>query len=358
MKYFLFSIFVLLASEIFAQKIKQLYVIENDEYNNAQAGKSIDFSTKINLQYRQNTIHIEYENKDSLITQLQPIQSDNYANQNKSAFFSHLEGGEYHFYLKNAKTKRITDSFHFSIEQPFYKKWWFFIIVLVYIIFMVGVIFYLFFNYRFRQQTKLQKVRFDIASDLHDDVGATLSAISFFGEMMRNKVLKNAPPEEVLTLLEKVISTSKETIETMRGVVWTINPDNDTATDFFQKLRTFGKEMLAAKNITFHFEATGFENQKLPLDVQRNLFLFYKECINNIAKHSKATQVEFLIKALPSGEGWVGLSDNGIGFNPADLHEGHGLKSLRKRAEELEGKLEITSAVGQGTSIKLEFPAP
>ena len=219
-------------------------------------------------------------------------------------------------------------------------------------------IIYIFFNYRFRQQTKLQKVRFDIASDLHDDVGATLSAISFFGEMMRNKVLKNAPPEEVLPLLEKVISTSKETIETMRGVVWTINPDNDTATDFFQKLRTFGKEMLAAKNITFHFEATGFENQKLPLDVQRNLFLFYKECINNIAKHSKATQVEFLIKALPSGEGWVGLSDNGIGFNPTDLHEGHGLKSLRKRAEELEGKLEITSAVGQGTSIKLEFPAP
>ncbi len=275
---------------------------------------------------------------------------------------ANLPNGEFELHLKDSISsvdlKLVADS-------PVWSKWWFVPLALCFIFAIIGIIIYLLLLYRYRQQTKLQRVRNDIASDLHDDVGATLSSISFFGEMMRSKIQKNAPKEEVLPLLEKLISTSKETIETMRGVVWTINPNNDTAIAFFQKLNSFGKEMLAAKNIAFNFEATGFEHIKLPLDIQRNLFLFYKETINNIAKHSKATSVEFNITPLRSdgrsisGEGQgvrFLMEDNGIGFNPADLHEGHGLKSLRKRADELQGNLEIISAQGQGTKIVLTFP--
>ncbi len=329
----------------------------------------------IELAYNQNVIQVQFEaNKTTSIPNYAYILQNvdvangsknwiNCGNQN-SINLSYLEGGNYRFSVKNLKENKLPTSIFLNVELPFWRKWWFVPSIFIYIMSMVGVVMYLFTLYRFRQQTKLQRVRNDIASDLHDDVGATLSSISFFGEMMRSKVLKNAPPEEVLPLLEKLISTSKETIETMRGVVWTINPNNDTATDFFQKLNSFGKEMLAAKNIEFNFEAIGFENVKLPLDIQRNLFLFYKETINNIAKHSKATSVEVNIAPLSFGEG-LGRSDasvrfdstdNGIGFNPTELHEGHGLKSLRKRADELQGNLEIISAQGQGTKIILTFP--
>lgn len=340
-----------------AQKIRKVSTIEKDEFNNAKPAYKIDFRKKWDLQYSQNTILIEFENPDSLITQLYPIETDDFVNPSKYIHYSHLDGGEYIFYLKNPKNKQILDSYKFSIEQPFYKKWWFYVAILTYIIFMIGIIFYLFFNYRFRQQTKLQRVRDNIASDLHDDVGATLSSISFFGEMMRSKIIKNAPKEEVLPLLDKLISTSKETIETMRGVVWTINPNNDNAVDFFQKLQTFGKEMLSAKNMAYNLSIDGFEKIKLPLEVQRNFFLFYKETINNIAKHSKATSVEAYIKPQKEGIAF-GINDNGIGFNPAEIYEGHGLKSLRKRAEELEGSLDIQSTDGKGTTINLYFPLP
>lgn len=345
------------ANLLFAQKIKQVSIIEKDEFNKAKSAYKIDFRKINNLKYHQNTLLIEFDNPDSLISQLTPVDSNSYFNYCKSVFYSQLQGGDYTFQLINPKTKQVLDSYKFSIEQPFYKKWWFYVAILAYIIFMIGIIFYLFFNYRFRQQTKLQRVRDNIASDLHDDVGATLSSISFFGEMMRSKIIKNAPKEEVLPLLDKLISTSKETIETMRGVVWTINPNNDNAVDFFQKLQTFGKEMLSAKNMAYDLSIEGFENLKLPLEVQRNFFLFYKETINNIAKHSKATSVEAFIK--PQKEGIeFSIKDNGVGFNPAEIYEGHGLKSLRKRAEELEGSFDIQSTEGKGTTINLYFPLP
>jgi hypothetical protein len=278
--------------------------------------------------------------------------------ENTSLNYSNISGGEYILLIKSNISRKEISRIKLIVEMPFWRKWSFIIFVYFAGFGIVSLIIYFFFLYRFRQQTKLQKVRNDIASDLHDDVGATLSSISFFGEMMRSKVLKNAPAEEILPLLDKVISTSKETIETMRGVVWTINPNNDNAIDFFQKLRTFGNEMLATKNINFQFETSGFEDQKLPLDVQRNLFLFYKECINNIAKHSKATDVGCEISVFENRNVSFTIKDNGLGFDPNDLHEGHGLKSLRKRSDELDGKLEITSAEGKGTNTKLEFPLP
>lgn len=274
---------------------------------------------------------------------------------NHAFFYGNLQGGDYVIHVLKNKTE--ISSFKFTIEEAFYLKWWFIVSIFLWVVATISLILYFSFLYRFRQQTKLQRVRDNIASDLHDDVGATLSSISFFGEMMRSKIIKNAPKEEVLPLLDKLISTSKETIETMRGVVWTINPNNDNAVDFFQKLQTFGKEMLSAKTIAYDLSIEGFENVKLPLEVQRNFFLFYKETINNIAKHSKATTVEATIKPQKEGIAF-GINDNGVGFNPAEIYEGHGLKSLRKRAEELEGSLEIQSIERKGTTINLYFPLP
>lgn len=360
---------------VFIQTTAQVKILSIKILSDSTA-KTIENPKKgevINLNYNQNVININFEDNNHSANTIYAYKIQNVELQESSKNWikcgnqrqinlSYLEGGNYVFYVKNLNSNSTFTSFYLNIELPFWRKWWFIPSLFLYLIAMVGVVIYLFTLYRFRQQTKLQRVRNDIASDLHDDVGATLSSISFFGEMMRSKILKNAPAEEVLPLLEKVISTSKETIETMRGVVWTINPNNDNAVDFFQKLQSFGREMLAAKNIAFNLQTEGFEKEKLPLDIQRNLFLFYKETINNIAKHSKATQVTGEITPISSKGEVQGVKlfiyDNGIGFNSAELHEGHGLKSLRKRADELEGKLEIKSAEGQGTSITLSFPLP
>ena len=224
----------------------------------------------------------------------------------------------------------------------------------LYLILAVGLAVYFIMVYRFRQFKKLQKVRNDIAADLHDDVGATLSSIGMFGEMIRLKIQKNAPKEELLRIAEKVISTSQTTIQTMRGVVWTISPNNDAALDFFEKLKTFGEELLEAKQILLDFKVGGFKTQKLPLDIQRNLFLFYKEAINNIAKHSSASNTK--VNLLLDNEVVIlKINDNGQGFDINKESNGNGLSNLQKRADEIGGKLEISSKINSGTSIILSF---
>lgn len=288
------------------------------------------------------------------------LESERIITKNNYAYYTNIEDGVHFFEVVNINSRNIeAKTLVIIVEIPFWKQWWFPIVLFSFLLLIISVIIYFIFLYRFSQQTKLQRVRDNIASDLHDDVGATLSSISFFGEMMRSKIIKNAPKEEVLPLLDKLISTSKETIETMRGVVWTINPNNDNAIDFFQKLQSFGREMLSAKNIDFELFISDFENTKLPLDIQRNFFLFYKEVINNIAKHSKATYVKATIEALEKNAGIsFKIIDNGVGFDTNDVYEGHGLKSLRKRTEELEGNLNVESAKGKGTSISLSFVLP
>lgn len=288
------------------------------------------------------------------------LESVEHFTKNNYAYYTNLNDGEYDFYVRVNELPNLPPAkLHIIIESPFWQQWWFPPLAFLFMLIVLGFIIYLIFLYRFSQKLHLQRVRDNIASDLHDDVGATLSSISFFGEMMRSKIIKNAPKEEVLPLLDKLISTSKETIETMRGVVWTINPNNDNAIDFFQKLQSFGREMLSAKNIDFELLISDFENTKLPLDIQRNFFLFYKEVINNIAKHSKATYVKATIEALEKNAGIsFKIIDNGVGFDTNEVYEGHGLKSLRKRAEELEGNLNIESAEGKGTSISLSFVLP
>jgi signal transduction histidine kinase len=93
----------------------------------------------------------------------------------------------------------------------------------------------------------------------------------------------------------------------------------------------------------------------LPMDVRRNLFLIYKEALNNISKYASATLVSIEIikekKALK-----VSITDNGVGFNMKILTEGNGLMNMRKRAELIKGSLEINSALGKGTSLKLTIP--
>ena len=267
--------------------------------------------------------------------------------------FNNLAGGDYTLTFINLKNQHQT-KIEFSVAFVFWQRWWFVPVVFLISLGILGLIFFLFFRYRLRQKLRTHRLRDNIASDLHDDVGATLSSVRMVSELLRNQILKKKSHDEMLPLIERIIGSATESIETMRGVVWTINPNNENATDFIEKLRNFAQEMLNSRQITLDFEVKGFSDEKLSLEVQRNLFLFFKEAIHNIAKHSEAKTAKvnlvFDEKAIK-----LSISDNGIGFENDRIYEGQGLKSFRKRAEELEGVLKINSETGKGTQIELYF---
>lgn len=212
---------------------------------------------------------------------------------------------------------------------------------------------------------ELQRVRRRIATDLHDDIGSSLTKITLLSELVRQKL--NNDGEDVAEPLDSISCISNELVESMSDIVWAINPQKDNISDLLQRMRRFASDMFAVRKIAFRFFASGINNEiQLGANIRREVFLIFKETVNNIVKHSQCTETisEFEIK-----DGWLRLQlkDNGKGFDPSfakadtgylssQLRGGNGLASIRKRAAELGGELHIETAPGAGTIVELHVP--
>ncbi|MEK7724554.1 MAG: two-component regulator propeller domain-containing protein [Acidobacteriota bacterium] len=212
---------------------------------------------------------------------------------------------------------------------------------------------------------ELQKVRTRIATDLHDDIGSSLTQISLYSELARQKERENGKVGEQLDVITNV---ANELVETMSDIVWAINPKKDHLQDLTQRMRRFAANILTAKDIDMEFQAPDSDNE-IPLgaNIRREVFLIFKETVNNIAKHSEAT--EAIIKfSLRNDFFIISFEDNGRGFDQTEkLNEnghqdwkkfrgGNGLNNMRKRAQELGGEYEIKSEIGKGTIVILSVP--
>jgi signal transduction histidine kinase len=122
-------------------------------------------------------------------------------------------------------------------------------------------------------------------------------------------------------------------------------------------MRQHAEEVFTARDIELRFTApSATDSVKLGLDVRRDLLLFFKEIVNNAARHSRCSSVQIDIR-LEGSKLIVAMTDNGVGFDTAAESDGQGLMSMRRRAERLKGDLQITSGPGIGTTVKLELPA-
>ena len=200
-----------------------------------------------------------------------------------------------------------------------------------------------------------QNLRSEIASDLHDDMGTALSSISFLGEMATAQLDKRS--DTVRPILERIIIQSREMVQTMRGVVWVINPQNDSAFDFFDKIRSFAEVVLHSRQIKLSFRILNPIESSLSLEIQRNLFLICKEAIVNIARHSGANEALISIETESSSIR-IKIVDNGKGFDPDGQHDGNGLRNLHNRTRQIAGKLDLVSKRDEGTTLVLLIPIP
>ncbi|HYV90319.1 MAG TPA: tetratricopeptide repeat protein [Chitinophagales bacterium] len=211
--------------------------------------------------------------------------------------------------------------------------------------------FFIYRSYRTRQELKLQTLRNKIASDLHDDVGSTLSSISIFSQMAQ------AQSKEVIPALQTIGESSRKMLDAMADIVWTINPANDQFEKIIMRMRSFAYELLGAKQIDFEFDADDdVTKTKLPMEVRKNLYLIFKEATNNMVKYSEATKAMFTIKNEKDRFSMM-IRDNGKGFDATKESSGNGLKNMKKRALEIGALLLIDSMPGNGTTIKLELAA-
>ena len=220
---------------------------------------------------------------------------------------------------------------------------------------------------RSRQErlAELEQVRRRIAFDLHDDIGASLTKIALLSEAARRMLGEKS--EEACQTLSAITDISNELIEAMSDIVWAINPQKDRLSDLSQRMRRFASDILTARQIGLRFRTPNVDQEiSLGTNIRREVFLIFKEAINNMVKHSGCREV---LLDLEVESDWLSLrmSDDGRGFDPAlakastgmlssQMRGGNGLASMRRRARELGGELKVETGEGQGTTLLLRLP--
>lgn len=208
-------------------------------------------------------------------------------------------------------------------------------------------------RYRLKQQLKEVQLRNKIASDLHDDVGATLSSIKMYSEIIRRDVPE--AQQQAHLFLTKISENARESIENMSDIVWMVKPGNDKFANLAMRMQEYAQSLCLSRGMTLHSDLQpGTADQPLPMNVRRDLYLIFKEAVNNAAKYSASSELSVTLAASRNSITLV-VADTGIGFD-ADTARGNGLGNMRNRTRALGGSCKITSAPGKGTTVEVVIP--
>jgi ligand-binding sensor domain-containing protein/two-component sensor histidine kinase len=319
---------------------------------------SVSLVKEIRLNYKQNTVGFtfaglsyDHPEQNHYAYKLENFDKNwIYSDAAKRfANYTNLDPGKYVFKVKASNKDGVWNdkesSITIIITPPFWSTWWFYSLCAVF----VAVILYIFYRYRLNQVLKLQTIRNNISSDLHDDIGSTLNSISVFSEVAKQQAKEPVPA------LDEIGISSRKIIDSMSDIVWTINPENDSFERIIQRMSSFAYQVLKAKRIEMVFKADeSLKNVTVPMQVRKNFYLVFKEATNNIVKYSNATRASFQLRQSGK-EIQLEIRDNGKGFDVNEKNEGNGLKNMRRRTSEIKAHLSIVSIINEGTVIEIKL---
>lgn len=236
----------------------------------------------------------------------------------------------------------------FALAASLREQWWSLVLAALGAILAI----YCVRRYRLAARLELERVRTRIATDLHDDIGASLSQIALLSEFLSRRA--NGDPK-VTGPLQQIGGVSRQLVDSMSDIVWSIDPSSDTLGDMIGRMRAFANDVFPARNIVFHFRAPSPGGEvKLAADVRRQVLLIFKESINNIVRHAECGEAA---ADLAVEREWLALrlTDDGRGFDCRQTGLGHGLNSMRNRARSLGGEFQVASSP-RGTTVRLRIP--
>jgi len=235
-----------------------------------------------------------------------------------------------------------------SVKEIFYKRTWFIILGL----FLLAVVVYRVLRYRLEEKLRMERLRTQLASDLHDEVSGLLAGISLQSELLRSQISEPS----IDLKLQNIRQASQRAMSKMSDVIWSIDSRRDRLSELINRMEEHADEVLLPINVRYHLETHQLETDgPIPANIRQNIYFIYKEVINNVAKHAQAKQVDiwmgnrgYHFELLIKDDG-VGESDNGTKRGK----KGQGLANLRMRAQRLDAELSIQN--GNGFTIHLRM---
>lgn len=293
------------------------------------------------------------------------------------ATFSYLKPATYTFHVEACNSDGVWDelgaSVSFRVLPHFWQTWWFSAIAIVAGGSSIGGAARYLTRRRLRakmekleRQRALEKERTRIAKDIHDDLGASLTRITLLSQSGRSV---QEDPHQAAADLDQIYNTARELTRAMDEIVWAVSPQHDTLDSLVTYLGKFAQDFLSVAGIRCRLNVP-IELPAWPLsaEVRHNLFLAFKEALNNVLKHASATEVRVSLTLADSGF-WLCVDDNGRGFDPAmigkvepnaasehglRLSSGNGLANIKKRLEDMGGTFELKTAPGEGVMLKFD----
>lgn len=319
--------------------------------------KAIADGDELIFTHDQNTISVEFallsytnSNENLYSWKLEGLEKDWNTSKSNVASYYQLSPGSYTLLVKAANNNGVWSAkirkLHIVIKSPFYATWWF---ILLSILIVIAAIYY-FVQQKIRRIKERYQLRNKIASDLHDEIGSTLTSISILSDVSQQAMEHR--PLQAKEMLQQIASQSKTIQQNMSDIVWSIRPDNEKIENLVVRMREFAAQTLEPLNINTTIAADDtLVNKILPMQYRKDILLIYKEAINNIAKHANATTAKILLTS-EKGKMVLSIADNGrwkVGYT------GTGTKTMQERATAIGGKLLIANTEA-GTQILLTLP--
>jgi signal transduction histidine kinase len=204
------------------------------------------------------------------------------------------------------------------------------------------------------QKNAIEKERLRIAQDIHDDLGGSLTQIALLGELAIGTL---ANPGQAAKHLTKITDSARLNVRALDEIVWAVHPGNDTLNSLVLYLWQFAEEFFGASGVRCRVDAPpNIPSYPLSSDLRHNIFLAVKEVFNNTLKHARASEVRMHI-TMTHSDFIIAIADNGKGFPLATLNgSGNGLANMKRRIEEMGGKMTLSSVVGRGTRVEFILP--
>ena len=296
----------------------------------------VSFALPVYHRPRKNQFKVWLENYD---------KDWNYLGTTNYKRYDNLAAGTYKLRILGADPSgnwgNVPKTLEIKVQQPFYRTWWFFLSIIA----LVAGVLYFIIHYRLEQRLKVERLRMKISSDLHDELSGLLSGIAMQTDVLQILIRDTSSKDKI----KKIGEVSRKAMSKMSDVIWSIDSRKDKVEDLIQRMREHADDILIPISIKYDLVVGKIEpSRKMPVGIRQNLYFIYKEAINNIAKHSKATYV--LIRVGNTGSNFeLIVKDNGIGivtdkFPP--IKKGQGLSNLKMRAQRIDANLMISKTKG------------
>lgn len=309
----------------------------------------------LDLEYDQNYLNFKYScinttapKKIIYHYKLSGVDKDWVESKNTSVQYTSLNDGEYTFSVKSRNEWGYWSEpaqLSLIINPAWWETWWFYSLSAISIALLIAFL----ASYRYRHLLAVEKVRTKISADLHDSIGSGLTEITFLSEMVKYQIKQNENPEKGL---DNITGISKTLIDDMKDIVWLVNPSKDSLKDLFNRLQDSYQEVLRFSDISLLINGIEkLSKVKLPIAYRQNIFLMFKEAINNSIKYSECKNIVLNVNT-DYGKLDVEFKDDGKGFDMDNTKMGNGIHNIKKRAKLVNGTVTIDSNIGQGTHIK------